>query len=583
MVHYRQGVLLLFGIGVLTVAFVALSGCAQKKQRPGSDGGSGITPGESVAPPSIFPHPDDWVTPSSHGIWVNRYGQPPCLNCHSVDENNGSTSACHSCHPLYPHENEWNLPSHHGPAGLSEGGNSCRTQCHGYDLQGGLSKISCNSCHEAYPHSLIWVLPTQHGAAAKGDGKISCRSCHGEDLSGGRSGVGCRQCHSNYPHDAGWENREQHGSFAQANGEGPCATQCHGADLQGGLSGVACNACHEIYPHPPQWNQGHQTAVQQKGLDVCRGCHGNDLQRILDGKNCFSCHPTYPHSAGWNLPSAHGVAAYGAGKNSCKTANCHGANFGGSHSCFEAACHADFPHLNPAWVNGPSSVHASTFINRINSGDATACQECHGAGYDRNVGGTQCTACHLLGVTHTAAWPAGTGHGTYYAVTRNFDSTSEPFCKDCHGNPTLAVNFAVINTKAGLAAKSDCYGCHWAYPHVGYDVAGYDPGTAGVVDGDELWGIVDDNILWGPGDNLGHVYYLMGTPLFTDSGGHYPSHTNDPILIGPMPPAHAGEIPALPYTCGGGTANNCHFGGYRTTPTGSTSNLCGKYCHKPGP
>ncbi len=888
----KGSILVLTWFCIFAILFQA--GCAQRKARPGEVEEPTGLPSGSASPPAIFPHEAGWAQPGAHGDWAFRYGRQPCLNCHKESsEEPESTPTCRSCHPLYPHQGDWVQKTNHGGWVLQNGTSSCATQCHGTDLQGGLTGISCTLCHTVFPHTPTWASPTEHGESAKGDGQTLCQGCHGDDLTGGASGVSCNRCHTNYPHSETWRLPENHGNFVLTNGEGTCATQCHGADLKGGLSGVSCNSCHNLYPHPNAWDDNHGAAATSLGLGACQGCHGTDYSTLLEGQNCYSCHsdfphnagwipyegghgekiqetyggslesckgchgedlrrtkngqncfschlsfpheilerppapawgtfdghgnfalvnsktacqqchgsdyqggtrgnpscttchatyphtgdwgngghgdyinlngtgscatarchgtnliptvgvtkgtpcaschttyphpagwisgaihgpparaqiancktchgagldqvppghqtcvqchpsylnhqsagivspnnwPTYaghgsyvmspplsgntsscqichgnnylggiasvscrssgchpsfphtqvgwtgysghgvyvmsslggntnacklchgndlqgghsgvscntchasfPHGAGWNLPSSHGVAAYGTGKNSCKTANCHGTNFQGSTygpSC--TTCHADYPHTAPGWMfDNPMPEHTERFIDLIyNEGVETACQECHGANYDRNVGGIQCTMCHPNGVTHTPGWSEGTGHGVYYSTTRNFNSTSEPFCNDCHGHPDLAVNFTdshtgptidtlpeILAEKAFLAGESDCYGCHWAYPHKGYTV----PSSS------------TEN--WEPAsDHYGHILYLVRSPLASTPSGVHPGTSNDPLWD-----------TVLPYTCGGGTGGTCHFDGYRSEPSGSTSKMCGQFCHGASP
>ncbi|MDP8224924.1 MAG: hypothetical protein P9L99_16310 [Candidatus Lernaella stagnicola] len=47
---------------------------------------------------------------------------------------------------VYPHGEDFVLATQHGVFALSEGGASCR-ECHGADLRGGWSGVSCGQCH----------------------------------------------------------------------------------------------------------------------------------------------------------------------------------------------------------------------------------------------------------------------------------------------------------------------------------------------------------------------------------------------------------------------------------------------------
>lgn len=549
-----------------------------------------------------FPHDAaDWDTGTGHGDYVQTTlggDLTECKGCHGNDLTGGTAGVgCTSCHANYPHSvvSGWS-GSVHGSTALPPAGRDTCKGCHGADLLGGSSGVSCKSCHASFPHDAPgWIAGSGHGNYVQttlSGNLASCKLCHGNDLAGGNSGVSCNTCHPGYPHSAqpSWSTTG-HSSAALSPATRETCKACHGSDFLGGSSGVSCKSCHPSFPHnTPGWSgySGHGTYVMTtlgNNKNSCKLCHGSDLAGGISGVSCFSCHTNYPHMAGWALPTAHGVAAYGTGKNSCASTNCHKSNFAGSPPLIPAcsSCHADFPHTNPNWRNGSvglgGNIHAMTFIVQIAGGDTTACQECHGAGYNRVVPAAptlNCTGCHTGGVTHGTGWDGGLGHGTYFSS--NYDSASaSTTCNDCHG--TFAdFTDTPPQTKGTLAAQSTCYSCHWAYPHRGYDVPGYDPGAVGVVDADELWSVVDDNILWGPGDNAGHVYYLMRSALLTDSTGYHPGSASDPALITPSAP---GVTPVLQHTCGGSTGGTCHSNGYRTTPTGSTSNLCGKYCHKP--
>jgi hypothetical protein len=175
-----------------------------------------------------------------------------------------------------------------------------------------------------------------------------------------------------------------------------------------------------------------------------------------------------------------------------------------------------------------------------------------------------------MGVTHqpgwqegTEPWPAGMGHGTYYS--RFFNSRSTTFCQDCHRNP---IPLTWIQTKEELTAQSDCYGCHWNYPHMSYDTLS---SRDGVLD----WRHSSTAV-----HVQGHATYLFESPLVTDTA-EPPNGIADldsPELVFPAAP---GVIPILQNTCGGLTENNCHFDGYRSGGPDFGFLLCSGYCHNP--
>ena len=546
--------LIIFSVIIFSAA------CAEvRPQGPDSSDTSppDVNPSESPSP-AVFPHPKDWSDPASHGVWIRQFGFGACLECHKKTSlSDESPPACGSCHSLYPHSKDWAEKENHGATALAEGKGTCATQCHGSDLNGGLSGVSCRDCHTVYPHAIDWRRPEQHGLTAKGSGKEVCKGCHGDDLQGGDPGVSCYQCHTVYPHSNNWADKEVHGVQAIATGKVSCTTQCHGSDLKGGLSGVSCNDCHTIYPHEGNWRDAakHGLAAKGNGKEACKDCHGADLTGSDSGISCYKCHSVYPHPGNWADQEAHGAQAILSDKVACAT-QCHGDDLKGGLSGVSCnQCHNDYPHADPDWVAiGRSNLHAKTFIKKMTEGKIDACSECHGTNYDRTVGGARCTACHPNGVTHRAEWSEGSQHGKYFSGHFSAVST-EAFCEDCHG---AAVGFKDDQTKTFLAGQADCYGCHWAYPHQSYEVPGIGVSP------------------WEPAANtpsgLGHNYYLMRSDLVSDAAGNAPVHINDSVWI-----------PALQNTCGGSSGGSCHFNGYRSSPTGSTSAACGQYCHRSKP
>lgn len=489
-----------------SLAFFLAAGCAERKPHSRSpEGGSGISPSESPAPPPIFPHSKDWEGAAVHGSWVTQFGVSPCFKCHPVEEGNrvGGPPACRTCHPLYPHDASWVRGEGHGQYVLQNGKVSCSTECHGPDLQGGLSGAACSRCHATYPHPAGWAAAGQHGEAAEGIGKLVCRSCHGEDFRGGRGGVDCHKCHENYPHGDEWRSPQQHGAFVSDNGQGSCKSGCHGPDLKGGLSGISCTGCHEVYPHPSPWLEVHGERSRTIGVSVCLNCHrrqagerietdcaschadyphpdpavwipfasghgarvenvyggnllscqlchGNDLSRRFEGKNCSSCHPSYPHRDGegsdWKDFEGHGRYALLHTKTECQL--CHGADYHGGDrgnpSCY--SCHAVYPHRE-TWRQSRGEPQGHGLYVQSFTSASCATSRCHGTGLIPEAGITQgiaCSSCHQA-YPHPPNWRAGL-HGP---VARADIST----CKSCHG--------------AGLdkapPGYPTCQSCHPAY------------------------------------------------------------------------------------------------------------------------
>lgn len=136
-------------------------------------------------------------------------------------------------------------------------------ECHGENLDGGISKVSCTACHLGSPgnvHPLQWgsYAYARHSRYVNEYGTSSCANaaCHGTDLTGvPNSGPSCSSCHIGGPlnqHPAAWGpvngnyNLKLHGQYGDANGLTSCRNiVCHGANLEGVfLSGPACSDCH---------------------------------------------------------------------------------------------------------------------------------------------------------------------------------------------------------------------------------------------------------------------------------------------------------------------------------------------------
>lgn len=436
-----------------------------------------------------------------------------------------------------------------------------------------------------YPHFEGWKDPANHGAAflstiQEGQDPESslCITCHNFS----KNAPTCNSCHPTFPHTEDWENPINHGTYVRENGVANCATTCHGNNFTGGLSGVTCynSSCHPSYPHNnrDQWIQPDQHGLFAllNGKEGCKHCHGDDFQGGISGKTCYNagCHMTFPHTEDWIKAEQHGVAAYGEGKDSCDSANCHAPDFSGRPplvpGCTSQNCHPNYPHeLDPNWLAGANSTHAPTFITQVKSGEDNACAECHGPNYDRMINGVSCTAagCHANGVTHRnlpEPWANGQGHGAYYVRLYSHpptvDTWVDAYCRDCHGAPAI---FTRNDTLEGLKQQSDCYGCHWAFPHVTVD------------SGQGINGQRNLNN-WVPAKNVAHVAYLLGNPLFVGANGNRPPpldlrHVNNNVIFNQ----------AIENTCGG-SQGNCHFDGRGAPHNPIMDNLpgCAGYCHK---
>ncbi|MEJ2193005.1 MAG: hypothetical protein P8Y39_11815, partial [Nitrospirota bacterium] len=178
-----------------------------------------------------------------------------------------------------------------------------------------------------------WVQT--HGSSLV-SGHATCTECHGEQLEGGISKVGCFQtsfqgtsCHGAAVfHGSTWPDPDVHGAAAKGapdtmTGFASCQL-CHGQDFAGGVVLTACSACHGIpAPHPEPWKLGTRTHVNTDpaNVPVCGLCHDRDPSFNSSPAppgtafGCFNstlCHGSVdPHPADWADPDVHGAAAKG--------------------------------------------------------------------------------------------------------------------------------------------------------------------------------------------------------------------------------------------------------------------------------
>lgn len=463
----------------LFILFAIAIGCSEvKTPAPSKSGGaeSGTSVSESVSVP--FPHPENWSEANFHGTFVSQYGSSSCLRCHkAASEIPEVPPACDTCHQNYPHAPDWVKKEVHGSFVLKNGKNSCATQCHGFNLQGGLSQISCDLCHEVYPHTANWAQPQQHGETTKSNGTQMCQGCHGDDFKGGASGVSCFSCHERYPHPLGWVQKESHAAVVDQKGMDGCATLCHGSDLKGGLSGVSCDHCHHLYQNSTQ----NMQEIHRSGN--CQGCHGPDWIRFQSNQ-CQLCHTNFPHpsAASWTQPSltteesceetelglecttiekhflsshaqqffAQKEAGFPESFNLCS--NCHGIDLQGGNvapSCF--SCHAHYPHfVDPNWRTPAGGNHTQAYLSG-QPGLQSACTLCHtklGKGIEEKA--PACVSCHDQ-YPHAENWLSPLQHGMNFIFNEIAETAGdENLCQKCHGEDLRG---------EGAAAK-DCQSCH---------------------------------------------------------------------------------------------------------------------------
>ncbi|MBF0492714.1 MAG: hypothetical protein HQM15_08035 [Deltaproteobacteria bacterium] len=543
----------------------------------------------------------------AHGAYINGASREftraqrdtnllECKTCHGEHFDAIPSANCsRSCHSSYPHQDgtagRWITGAAHGAAAISDI-NNCKT-CHGAGLNNVMisdptatSTGACTSCHASYARhpratgsSSTWSS-TEHGqyilgpvgarySAADRAAKLTeCQACHGSDYSGGLAGVACRTCHESYPQkhaQSGWgtynDSGNGHGNHVLVNLDNVKASckLCHGTDLRGGNSGVDCSnsGCHANYPHGDPASARSLSDEPITSAWISTG-HG---PASLVGASTFSG-PT-------------------ARVNNCGSANCHGPTLSGRvvtaadgtrievYTC--TLCHTEFPHeTNPAWLRpgrtspGEPKNHALKMIEESRVGGN--CYGCHGSSYERRLGGIACTDCHTSGVTHTASWwvsgpttpfPASPEHGNYlHSVSFTSATSATQNCKDCHGHVSpindVAVDFLPTDIRSSLETRSDCYRCHWAYPHKSFFARS------------PLSRAYD----W----SLGHAFYVTDSPLFVDETGARPSPTDPTDFWTVMWASNFSNARRVTCEQGGG----CHSS-RRTSTT-----MCSTACHPVG-
>lgn len=326
-------------------------------------------------------------------------------------------------HPANWYEN-------HRPVAAASADFTQCSDCHGADLQGGISKVSCFSmsvngltCHGHPPN---WTLPDNHGAAAKlepdsiqNHGFSSCQTCHGAQFTGGRlSSQSCLTCHGGIvapaPHSpADWRT----------------GTRTH--ITTNALNAPECALCHLGNRTPPSY------APVPSGTTP--GCFNSTLCHDTRAGVCGTCHALPPNGAIFpNTAGRHAV---------------HAALVNVGADC--TVCHTGAGPGNPTLhQNGisevafPATYNAESGLGSFNNA-ANTCSSvsCHGGQTTPNwlTGtinvNTQCTSCHISGTTQ---------FNSYFSGEHNRHVNGEGFaCTVCHDTTLLATNhFTTLNTSA---------------------------------------------------------------------------------------------------------------------------------------
>ncbi len=341
-------------------------------------------------------------------------------------------------------------------------------------------------------------------------GPSACFECHGKNLNGGISGVSCFSaslsginCHPAGPsgHPAGWSAPNAHGSSAKAlaagkDGIAHCQV-CHGSDFAGGsakktcLNSAGCHGAGVMAPHSPKpWrsNIGGRThtnsdASNATGCAVCHSAGANSIRKpsitppVGTAPGCFNntlCHGVEGHATGWKASFEHGAAAKsvsGGDNGFIACTQCHGAGYdGGSaeQSCLNTVgCHGTnvaAPHPASPWrsTSGGTS-HVSSDVS-----NAGQCAVCHTGGANSSrgpragdkIGLTGCfnnTLCHAV-TGHLDGWKAPNQHGTE-AKKAPASDTGFSSCQPCHG--AAFINGAAVTCFNNAA----CHGSGVYAPH----------------------------------------------------------------------------------------------------------------------
>lgn len=346
--------------------------------------------------------------------------------------NDGSTVQAPSFNTSGKHPANWV-----GAHGISYQNNvtQCK-ECHGADLNGGISNVSCSSgsfsgltCHS---HPLAFKDPALHGPVAKRD-LIACQPCHGEagapgsnprfNVPKGSLAVGCESagCHNREnlslqalfsAHPVPWPSHGSAGNMANA-----CAL-CHGLNLGGGV-GPKCSACHaglaagavpisgncdschgnpptgsaplgSVFPNIPGAHYKHCNLTEVKG--ICNSCHngaGSGTANHSNGTVNVIFLTAYDAKSG--------RATYNSANQKCTNVSCHGGK------------------ETPPWQTG--AINANT----------------------------DCTSCHSLKAGNDQYNSYFSGQHEFHAVLQNIP------CTDCHdtaklNSPTPPSHFSGLST-----------------------------------------------------------------------------------------------------------------------------------------
>ncbi len=383
-------------------------------------------------------------------------------------------------------------------------------------------------------------LPAAHMNAAKAD-LSTCKQCHGEDLDGGISRISCTSCHLGGPtsvHPADWVPLlVKHGPYAEANGTAACQNQwCHGPELTGVAgSAPACTSCHP-FPFDPTKSTCatcHSLQVGTRrpvlGPNGDFGQNANILSHHVTGTadptaaQCEVCHDMSEHTSGTvrlrNADTGATIVYSTTAPSSLEPfcLSCHDANGALSTAIAggtQAAPFGDgstlgtppYPYAtrinsswNSAYGHGTNGNHiAGTRLTCLGTGQPGT--GCHGRGGSVNAHGStnQVLATRAFTYNIAASGP-----------TYTYNETDFDLCFGCHDSNPLVSKTEIFGVKFGglLDGAYGPAGPRGLYPP--YDTGGlFLTHFADHNDLTDLSNVLNDQAFWGPPDMNLHWFHI---------------------------------------------------------------------------
>ncbi|MCJ7499044.1 hypothetical protein MUP29_02205 [bacterium] len=215
-------------------------------------------------------HPGDWI--EGHGSYAKPDGSL-CIDCHGDDLDGGITSVSCSTASIGGQTCHANGPGLHPPDWLD------KSSADFHALAYSPASNYCSICHDAAPLS----LPPGY----------NCLDCHFSEDGTQRIPAGSSFSHGN--------TSAEHKTFT-AN-EAQVCVNCHTANISFGNQG-SCHNCHEIHEKP---YLDHNLAVPTSNefTSQCSACHSITDPPIGSARVCTSCHIVGSPYSRTNCTSCH--------------------------------------------------------------------------------------------------------------------------------------------------------------------------------------------------------------------------------------------------------------------------------------